>query len=135
MDGSTPPGGKQDALLAAAEASSPSVFFIDDADVIFKNGENSGFARKLPTKLDGLESESIGNVCIIMTAMDVADMPPAVVRSGRVEVWLHMALPDAQKRTGIGRMTATRVARSTRSRRTSCWRRRRSGNAPPVLTS
>ncbi len=79
----------------------PSIFFIDDADVIFKNGENSGFARKLLTKLDGLESESIGNVCIIMTAMDVSDMPPAIVRSGRVEVWLHMDLPDAQKRTDI----------------------------------
>lgn len=56
------------------------MFFIDDADVIFKNGENGGFARKLLTKLDGLESNSISNVCIIMTAMDVADMPPAIVR-------------------------------------------------------
>lgn len=106
MDGSTPPGPKQDALLAAAEASSPSVFFIDDADVIFKNGENSGFARKLLTKLDGLESQSIGNVCIIMTAMDVADMPPAIVRSGRVDVWLHIELPDAKKRADILRYYA-----------------------------
>lgn len=106
MDGSTPPGPKQDALLAAAEASSPSVFFIDDADVIFKNGENSGFARKLLTKLDGLESQSIGNVCIIMTAMDVADMPPAIVRSGRVDVWLHIKLPDAKKRADILRYYA-----------------------------
>ncbi|WEK48362.1 MAG: ATP-binding protein [Candidatus Andeanibacterium colombiense] len=105
MDGSVKPE-NADKLLAAAEASSPAVFFIDDADVIFKNGENSGFARKLLTKLDGLESESIGNVCIIMTAMDVADMPPAIVRSGRVEVWLHMELPDAQKRTDIIRYYA-----------------------------
>jgi ATP-dependent 26S proteasome regulatory subunit len=105
MDGSVRPG-DADRLLAAAEASSPSVFFIDDADVIFQNGENSGFARKLLTKLDGLESESIGNVCIIMTAMDVADMPPAVVRSGRVEVWLHMEAPDAKKRTDMIRYFA-----------------------------
>ena len=105
MDGSTKPSGAGP-LLEAAEASSPSVFFIDDADVIFKNGENSGFARKLLTKLDGLESESIGNVCIIMTAMDVADMPPAVVRSGRVDVWLHMALPDARVRADIIRYYA-----------------------------
>lgn len=105
MDGSTKPD-KAGPLLDAAEASSPSVFFIDDADVIFKNGENSGFARKLLTKLDGLESESIGNVCIIMTAMDVADMPPAIVRSGRVEVWLHMDLPDAGKRLDIIRYYA-----------------------------
>jgi predicted AAA+ superfamily ATPase len=105
MDGSTKPE-NAGPLLDAAEASSPSVFFIDDADVIFKNGENSGFARKLLTKLDGLESESIGNVCIIMTAMDVSDMPPAIVRSGRVEVWLHMDLPDAQKRLDIIRYYA-----------------------------
>lgn len=101
MDGSTQPGPAQDMLLAAAEASSPSVFFIDDADVLFKNGDNGGFARKLLTKLDGIQSESIGNVCIIMTAMDVADMPPAVVRSGRVEVWLHMKQPDERKRADI----------------------------------
>lgn len=100
MDGSVRPN-EADRILAAAEASSPSIFFIDDADVIFKNGENSGFARKLLTKLDGLESASIGNVCIIMTAMDVADMPPAIVRSGRVEVWLHMEIPDARKRADI----------------------------------
>ena len=100
MDGTTPPTSAP-SLLMAAEASSPCVFFIDDADVIFKNGENSGFARRLLTKLDGIESESIGNVCIIMTAMDVADMPPAIVRSGRVEVWIHMDLPDAQKRLDI----------------------------------
>ncbi|WP_342249170.1 ATP-binding protein [Sphingomonas sp. OTU376] len=106
MDGSTEPGGA-DKLLAAAEASSPSIFFIDDADVIFRNGDNSGFVRKLLTKLDGIESESIGNVCIIMTAMDVADMPPAIVRSGRVEVWVHMELPDPKKRTDIIRHYAS----------------------------
>ncbi len=105
MDGSVAPDGA-DGLLSAAEASSPSVFFIDDADVIFKNGENSGFARKLLTKLDGLESETIGNVCIIMTAMDVADMPPAIVRSGRVEVWLHMKLPDPAVRADVIRYYA-----------------------------
>lgn len=114
MDGSITPD-KADRLLEAAEASSPSVFFIDDADVIFKNGENSGFARKLLTKLDGLESESIGNVCIIMTAMDVADMPPALVRSGRVEVWLHMDLPDAQKRLDIIRYYSKSLPEEFRS--------------------
>jgi hypothetical protein len=113
MDGSTKPDGAGP-LLDAAEASAPSVFFIDDADVIFKNGENSGFARKLLTKLDGLESESIGNVCIIMTAMDVADMPPAIVRSGRVEVWLHMEQPDAKKRTELIRYYAKSLPQELR---------------------
>jgi AAA+ superfamily predicted ATPase len=92
-----------DAVLAAAEASGPSVLFIDDADVIFRHGQQPGFARKLLTKLDGIESASQANVCIVMTAMDIADMPPALLRSGRVEVWLEMRLPDARKRLAIVR--------------------------------
>jgi transitional endoplasmic reticulum ATPase len=36
-----------------------------------------------------------------MTAMDVAHLPPALVRSGRVELWLEMKLPDSQARTQI----------------------------------
>lgn len=90
--------GMFDRVLANAQRSSPSVIFIDDADVIFRNGQTVGLARKLLSKLDGLESESQSQVCIVMTAMDVSDMPPALVRSGRVEVWLEMKLPDAARR-------------------------------------
>ena len=49
--------------------------------------------------IDGLESESAGRVCVMMTAMDVGRLPPALVRSGRVELWLEMKLPD---RAGAG---------------------------------
>lgn len=87
-----------DRVLASAQRSSPSVIFIDDADVIFRNGQTVGLARKLLSKLDGLESESQSQVCVVMTAMDVSDMPPALVRSGRVEVWLEMKLPDGERR-------------------------------------
>jgi ATP-dependent 26S proteasome regulatory subunit len=51
--------------------------------------------------LDGLESESAGRVCVMMTAMNVAHLPPALVRSGRVELWLGMKLPDPPARTEI----------------------------------
>ena len=51
--------------------------------------------------LDGLESESAGRVCVMMTAMNVANLPPALVRSGRVELWLEMKLPDAEARGQI----------------------------------
>ena len=37
----------------------------------------------------------------MMTAMNVAHLPPAMVRSGRVELWLEMKLPDPQARTDI----------------------------------
>ena len=44
--------------------------------------------------LDGLESKSAGRVCVMMTAMDVGNLPPALIRSGRIELWLEMRLPD-----------------------------------------
>jgi ATP-dependent 26S proteasome regulatory subunit len=96
-----------DTILKSAEMSSPSVIFIDDADVIFRNNAMASFSRKLLSKLDGLASEAQSHVCIVMTAMDVSDMPPALVRSGRVEVWLEMRLPTLEKRAEIIRYYAT----------------------------
>ena len=34
----------------------------------------------------------------MMTAMNAGDLPPAMVRSGRVELWLETALPDERAR-------------------------------------
>src|SRR5262249_17900310 len=47
------------------------------------------------------ESESLGRVCVMFTAMNVGDLPPALVRSGRIELWLETALPDAVARGTI----------------------------------
>src|SRR6185369_15274329 len=88
-------------VFEAAKDNAPSVIFIDDADAIFEDGEERGLYRYLLTMIDGLESESAGRVCVMMTAMNVAHLPPALVRSGRVELWLEMKLPDAQARTDI----------------------------------
>lgn len=106
IDGTFIPGdtgfrGAVETVLKAAELNSPAVIFIDDADVIFQNGEMSGLARKLLSHLDGMKSEVRSNVCIVMTAMDISDMPAALVRSGRVEVWLEMRLPNAEQRWEI----------------------------------
>jgi transitional endoplasmic reticulum ATPase len=35
---------------------------------------------------------------VMMTAMDLGNIPPALVRSGRIELWLEMKLPDADTR-------------------------------------
>ncbi len=88
-------------VFEAAKDNAPSVIFIDDADAIFEDGEEQGLYRYLLTMIDGLESESAGRVCVMMTAMEVANLPPALVRSGRVELWLEMKLPDVQARTDI----------------------------------
>src|SRR5262249_4784289 len=45
--------------------------------------------------------EAAGRVCVMMTVMDVTTLPPALVRSGRVELWLQMRLPDEVARAVI----------------------------------
>jgi transitional endoplasmic reticulum ATPase len=91
---------KIDQVFDAAKHNAPSVVFIDDADVIFE-GAQRGFYRYLLTLLDGLASASAGRVCVMMTAMNVASVPPAMLRSGRVELWLEMRLPDVKARAAI----------------------------------
>jgi transitional endoplasmic reticulum ATPase len=88
-------------VFEAAKNNAPSIIFIDDSDVIFESGEEMGLYRYLLTMLDGLESESAGRVCVMLTAMDVGNLPPALVRSGRVELWLETRLPDAEARRAI----------------------------------
>jgi transitional endoplasmic reticulum ATPase len=88
-------------VFEAAKDNSPSVIFIDDADAIFEDGEERGLYRYLLTMLDGLESEGTARVCVMMTAMNLSHLPPALVRSGRVELWLEMKLPDAEARRKI----------------------------------
>ncbi len=88
-------------VFEAAKDNAPAVIFIDDADAIFEDGEEQGLYRYLLTMIDGLESESAGRVCVMMTAMDVGRLPPALVRSGRVEVWLEMRLPGPEARAQI----------------------------------
>lgn len=84
-----------------AQRNAPSIVFIDDCDAIFQSGEELGLYRYLLTMLDGLESESLGRVCVMFTAMNLADLPPALVRSGRIELWLETKLPDAHARRDI----------------------------------
>jgi transitional endoplasmic reticulum ATPase len=90
-----------DDVFERAKKSAPSIIFIDDADVLFEGKENRGFYRYLLTMLDGLESASAERVCVMMTAMDVGSLPEALVRSGRVELWLETRLPDTEARLTI----------------------------------
>ena len=94
-------------VFDAAKQNAPGIIFIDDSDVIFESGGESGLYRYLLTMLDGLESESAGRVCVMMTAMDVGNLPPALVRSGRIELWLETRYPDGPARRSI---LADRVA-------------------------
>jgi ATP-dependent 26S proteasome regulatory subunit len=93
--------GRVSQVFEAAKRNAPSIIFIDDADVMFEGEGRHGFYRYLLTMLDGLESASAGRVCVMMTAMDASTLPQAVLRSGRVELWLETRLPDEAARTVI----------------------------------
>ena len=88
-------------VFEAAKQNAPAIIFIDDTDVVFEGGHETGFYRYLLTMLDGLESESAGRICLMMTAMDVGSLPPALVRSGRIELWLATRLPTTDARSAI----------------------------------
>ena len=88
-------------IFEAAKRNAPSVVFIDDGDLIFENSEGKGFYRYLLTMLDGLESASTERVCVIITAMEAHSLPAAILRSGRIELWLETRLPDVAARAAI----------------------------------
>lgn len=92
-----------------ARDNAPSILFIDDCDLLFENEEETGLYRYLLTMLDGLESKANSLVTVILTAMNISSLPPALIRSGRVELWLEMKLPELAARREILR---THLARS-----------------------
>ena len=92
---------KIEEIFEAARRNAPSVVFIDDTDVIFENGCGQGLYRYLLTVLDGLESAANEQVCVMMTAMNPGSLPAAMLRSGRVELWLETRLPDEPAREEI----------------------------------
>lgn len=92
---------KIEKIFDSAKRNAPSIIFIDDADVIFEGENKDGLYRYLLTMLDGLEGASAERVCVMMTAMNVSSLPAALVRSGRIELWLETRLPDAKARRTI----------------------------------
>ena len=89
------------AVFEAAKRAAPCVLFIDDADVLFQSDRSAGLSRYLLTMLDGLESHTAGKIAVIMTAMNPNHLPPALLRSGRVELWLQTRPPSSSVRAEI----------------------------------
>ena len=88
-------------IFEKAKENAPSILFIDDCDLLFENENEPGLYRYLLTMLDGLESKSNGQVTIMLTAMNIGSLPPALIRSGRVELWLETKLPELEARAAI----------------------------------
>ena len=88
-------------IMSFARNNAPSIVFIDDCDLLLEDGRDDGFYRYLLTLLDGLESKSNQNITIIMTTMKLSSIPDALIRSGRIELWLEMKLPNEEARKDI----------------------------------
>ena len=92
---------KLENIIEKARQNAPSILFIDDCDLLFENQQETGLYRYLLTVLDGLESKSNSQITVMLTAMNIGSLPPALIRSGRVELWLEMKIPDLAARTMI----------------------------------
>ncbi len=92
-------------IFNCARENAPAVVFIDDSDVLLKRSDeedgHSGLYRYLLAHLDGLHTEKDADVCVVMTAMEISELPKALLRSGRVELWLEMKLPDRPARLAM----------------------------------
>lgn len=92
------------AIFNSARENAPSVVFIDDSDVLLKRSDEDGDAnlyRYLLAHLDGLHTEKDADVCVVMTAMEISHLPSALLRSGRIELWLEVKLPERAARLEI----------------------------------
>merc|ERR1719203_222262 len=92
-------------VFAQARAVAPSVVFFDDIDVLLGgwNGLVEGarghdLTRFLLSQMDGLCTTPESQVVVVMAAADARCLPPAIVRSGRIELWLKLEKPRARDR-------------------------------------
>lgn len=95
-------------VFAQAKAVAPSVVFFDDIDVLLGglNGLTEGarghdLTRFLLSQMDGLCTTPESQVIVVMAAADAKFLPPAILRSGRIELWLKTDKPRAQDRKAI----------------------------------
>ena len=74
-----------------ARENSPAVIFIDDCDDLFNHGDTY---RAFLTILDGIETNKRNDVCVILTCMNLSNIPSSLLRGGRLEMTLITRLPD-----------------------------------------
>ncbi len=94
--------------FARAEANAPSCVFFDDIDVLLHRSKvawgGGEMFRFLLSKMDGMTSYRARNgkhVTIVMTCESPKTLPEALIRSGRIELWLKLERPKGRQRLEI----------------------------------
>jgi hypothetical protein len=91
--------------LAAAESMAPCVLWIDEIEKGLASdssgGTDGGVSRRVLGTLLTWLSERRGRVFIVATANDIEQLPPELVRKGRLDEIFFVDLPDAPTRAEI----------------------------------
>jgi len=83
-----------DITVRRARENAPAVIFIDDCDVLFDHDDTY---RAFLTILDGIETNKRNDICVILTCMNLRNVPSSLLRGGRLEMALVTRLPDRDK--------------------------------------
>jgi len=95
-------------VFQQARSVAPSVVFFDDIDVLLGGwaGLTGGprahdLTRFLLSQMDGLCTTAETQVVVVMAAADAKFLPPAILRSGRIELWLKTEKPKPKEQVAI----------------------------------
>ena len=88
--------------LAAAEAMSPCVLWIDEIEKgMSTNSDDNGTSQRVLATLLTWMAERKSAVFIVATANDIQALPPELIRKGRLDEIFFVDLPDAETRREI----------------------------------
>jgi hypothetical protein len=95
--------------IAVAESVAPAILWVDEIDKAFAGSQSSGMtdggttARVFGTFITWL-SEKSAPVFVVATANDVSQLPPELLRKGRLDEIFYVDLPNAEERGEIFRI-------------------------------
>ena len=102
--------------IAVAESVAPAILWVDEIDKAFAGSQGSGAtdggttARVFGTFLTWL-SEKIAPVFVVATANDISQLPPELLRKGRLDEIFFVDLPTDEERQEIFRIHLARRGR------------------------
>lgn len=106
--------------IAVAESVAPAVLWVDEIDKAFVGSQSSGAtdggttARVFGTFLTWL-SEKSAPVFVVTTANDVSQLPPELLRKGRLDEIFYVDLPNAEEREEIFRIHVAKRGRDPKN--------------------
>lgn len=95
--------------IAVAESVAPAILWVDEIDKAFAGSQGSGgsdggtTARVFGTFLTWL-SEKTAPVFVVATANDISQLPPELLRKGRLDEIFFVDLPSAEERAEVFRI-------------------------------